>query len=127
MRKKEKKQKVSNGQIYLKSLKFFRGIKNNTIILGVLYVILGIIGIIVPIIQGNIVTSITELKVNSVIKVSIIFLIVVTLDTIVSHGALMFWIKKIKPVILNNIRKDIIQSFMKLRLRNLILEFFLND
>ena len=118
MRKEEKKQKVSNGQIYLKSFKFFKGIKNNTIILGVLYVILGIIGIIVPIIQGNLVTSITELKVNSVIKVSIIFLIVVALDNVVSHSALMFWIKKIKPKILHNIREDIIEVFMKLRLSN---------
>lgn len=116
--KKSKKEEVKKGEIFLRSLKFFKGIKKNTLILGVLYVILGIIGIIGPIIQGNLVTSITELKVNSVIKVSIIFLIVVTLDNLISHISLMFWIKKIKPVILNNIRKDIIQIFMKLQLSN---------
>lgn len=99
-------------------MRFFRGIRNNTLILGVLYLILGGIGIIVPIIQGNLTTSIAELKVNSVIKVSIIFLIVITLDNIVSHIALMFWIHRIRPKILHNIRKDIIEIFMKLRLSN---------
>ena len=116
--KKSKKEEVKKGKIFLRSLKFFRGIRNNTLILGVLYLILGGIGIIVPIIQGNLTTSIAELKVNSVIKVSIIFLIVVTLDNVVSHIALMFWIHRIRPKILHNIRKDIIEIFMKLRLSN---------
>lgn len=115
---KSKKEEVKKGKIFLRSLRFFRGIRNNTLILGVLYLILGGIGIIVPIIQGNLTTSIAELKVNSVIKVSIIFLIVVTLDNIVSHIALMFWIHRIRPKILHNIRKDIIEIFMKLRLSN---------
>ena len=116
--KKSKKEEVKKGKIFLRSLKFFKGIRNNTLILGVLYLILGGIGIIVPIIQGNLTTSIAELKVNSVIKVSIIFLIVVTLDNVVSHISLMFWIHKIRPKILHNIRKDIIEIFMKLRLSN---------
>ena len=115
---KSKREKVKKGKIFLRSLSFFRGIRNNTLILGVLYLILGGIGIIVPIIQGNLTTSIAELKVNSVIKVSIIFLIVVTLDNVVSHISLMFWIHKIRPKILHNIRKDIIEIFMKLRLSN---------
>ena len=115
---KSKKEEVKKGKIFLRSLRFFKGIRNNTLILGVLYLILGGIGIIVPIIQGNLTTSIAELKVNSVIKVSIIFLIVVTLDNIVSHIALMFWIHRIRPKILHNIRKDIIEIFMKLRLSN---------
>ena len=115
---KSKKEEVKKGKIFLRSLKFFKGIRNNTLILGVLYLILGGIGIIVPIIQGNLTTSIAELKVNSVIKVSIIFLIVVTLDNVVSHIALMFWIHKIRPKILHNIRKDIIEIFMRLRLSN---------
>lgn len=116
--KKSKKEEVKKGKIFLRSLRFFKGIRNNTLILGVLYLILSGIGIIVPIIQGNLTTSIAELKVNSVIKVSIIFLIVVTLDNIVSHIALMFWIHRIRPKILHNIRKDIIEIFMKLRLSN---------
>lgn len=115
---KSKKEEVKKGKIFLRSLKFFKGIRNNTLILGVLYLILGGIGIIVPIIQGNLTTSIAELKVNSVIKVSILFLIVVTLDNVVSHISLMFWIHKIRPKILHNIRKDIIEIFMKLRLSN---------
>lgn len=115
---KSKKEEVKKGKIFLRSLRFFKGIRNNTLILGVLYLILGGIGIIVPIIQGNLTTSIAELKVNSVIKVSIIFLIVVALDNVVSHIALMFWIHRIRPKILHNIRKDIIEIFMKLRLSN---------
>ncbi len=115
---KSKKEEVKKGKIFIRSLNFFEGIRNNTLILGVLYLILGGIGIIVPIIQGNLTTSIAELKVNSVIKVSIIFLIVVTLDNVVSHISLMFWIHKIRPKILHNIRKDIIEIFMKLRLSN---------
>lgn len=116
--KKSKKEEVKKGKIFLRSLRFFKGIRNNTLILGVLYLILGGIGIIVPIIQGNLTTSIAELKVNSVIKVSIIFLIVVALDNVVSHVSLVFWIHKIRPKILHNIRKDIIEIFMKLRLSN---------
>ena len=58
--KKEKEKKVSNRQIYLKSLRFFKGIVKNSIILGGLYIILGTIGIIVPAVQGNLVANITN-------------------------------------------------------------------
>lgn len=118
MRKKEKKQKVSNGQIYLKSFKFFKGIFRNSIILGILYIILASVGIIIPIIQGNLVTNITLGKNNLVIKFAIILFILVILENIFAHSVLMFWLKQIRPKILNNIRQDIIEIFMKLRLSN---------
>ena len=118
MRKKEKKQKVSNGQIYLKSFKFFKGIFRNSIILGILYIILASVGIIIPIIQGNLVTNITLGKNSLVIKFAIILFILVILENIFAHSVLMFWLKQIRPKILNNIRQDIIEIFMKLRLSN---------
>ena len=52
--KKSKKEEVKKGKIFLRSLRFFKGIRNNTLILGVLYLILGGIGIIVPIIYKGI-------------------------------------------------------------------------
>lgn len=116
MRKKEKE--VSNERIYLRSLRFFKGIFRNSIILGILYIILGSIGIISPIIQGNLVTNITLGKSNLVVKFAIIFFIMVILENIIAHSALMFWLKQIRPKILNNIRRDIIEIFLCLRLSN---------
>lgn len=116
--KKEKEKKVSNRQIYLKSLRFFKGIVKNSIILGGLYIILGTIGIIVPAVQGNLVASITNTNRNLIVKFAIIFFIMVILENIIAHSALMLWLKKIRPKILNNIRKDIIDIFTSLRLSN---------
>ena len=114
----KKEKKGSNGQIYLKSLKFFKGIFRNSIILGILYIILSSIGIIIPIIQGNLVTNITLGKNSLVIKFAIILFILVILENIFAHSVLIFWLKQIRPKILNNIRQDIIKTFMKLRLSN---------
>lgn len=116
--KKEKEKKVSNRQIYLKSLRFFKGIVKNSIILGGLYIILGTIGIIVPAVQGNLVANITNANRNLVLKFAIIFFIMVIIENILAHIALMFWLKNIRPKILNNIRKDIIKIFFSLRLSN---------
>ena len=114
----KKEKKVSTGQIYVKSLKFFKGIFKNSIILGVLYIILSSIGIIIPIIQGNLVTNITLGKNSLVIKFSIILFILVILENIFAHSVLILWLKQLRPKILNNIRQDIIKTFIKLRLSN---------
>ena len=113
--KKEKEKKV---KIYLRSLEFFKGIVKSSIILGSLYIILGTIGIIVPAVQGNLVASITNANRNLVLKFAIIFFIMVIIENILAHIALMFWLKNIRPKILNNIRKDIIKIFFSLRLSN---------
>ena len=95
----KKEKKVSTGQIYVKSLKFFKGIFRNSIILGILYIILGSIGIIIPIIQGNLVTNITLGKNSLVIKFAIILFIMVILENIFAHSVLIFWLKQIRPKI----------------------------
>ena len=116
--RKSKKEKVKREKIFLRSLSFFKGIFKNSIILGILYIILGSIGIISPIIQGNLVTNITLGKSSLVLQFAIIFFIMVILENIIAHSALMLWLKKIRPKILNNIRKDIIDIFTSLRLSN---------
>lgn len=115
---KEKEKKVSKGFVYLRSIGFFKGIVKNSIILGILYIILGSIGIIIPAVQGNLVASITNTNRNLVLKFSVIFFIITILENIIAHSALMFWLKQIRPKILNNIRKEIIEIFFKLRLSN---------
>ena len=112
-----KKKKVNKG--YLKrSLKFFRDVKGKILVITLFYIVLGVIGFISPIVEARLITSITTGEVQKVILIAMGFLVIAITEDFFWHFALSFWRKKIRPNILFNIRKELVDNVLELRLSN---------
>ena len=112
-----KKKKVNKG--YLKrSLKFFRDVKGKILVITLFYIVLGVIGFISPIVEARLITSITAGEVQKVILIALGFLVIAVTEDFFWHFALSFWRKKIRPNILFNIRKELVDNVLELRLSN---------
>lgn len=109
------KQNKSN---VIKSLKFFKDVKYQLLVIALFNIGLGIIGFISPIIEANLITSITNSLINKVILIALGFLVIKTLEELFWHFALTFWKKKVRTKILFNIRKELVDNVFELKLSN---------
>ena len=101
-----------------KSLKFFKDVKSKLLVITFFYIILGIIGFIGPIVESKFITAITAVDVKKVVIVSTLFLLIAITEDLFWHFSLTFWRKKIRPNILFNIRKKLVDNVLDLRLSN---------
>ena len=101
-----------------KSLMFFKDLKYKLIILAVLYLIIGVFSFASPIIEASLITSITDNLVVSVVAIAIGFLIIKMLSEWLWYIVYLFWQKKIKRNILNNVRTYIVDNMLELQLSN---------
>lgn len=112
-----KKTKVNKS--YLKrSLKFFKDVKFQLLIIAIFYILLGIIGFVSPIVEAHLITSITNALFRSVILIALGFLVIKILEDLLWHITLLFWKKKIRSKILFNIRKVLVDNVLELRISN---------
>jgi len=111
------KQKKNKGYI-LKSLKFFKNVKYQLIVIAIFYIVLGTIGFISPIIEANLITSITDALINKVIIIALGFLVIKIAEDLLWHFTLMFWKKNVRTKILFNIRKELVDNVFELKLSN---------
>ena len=111
-----KKNKDSNN--IKKSLKFFKDVKYQLLVIALFNIALGVIGFISPIIEAKLITSITNSMINKVILVALGFFVVVTIEDLLWHFALTFWKKKVRTKILFNIRKELVDNIFELKLSN---------
>ena len=111
-----KKNKGSNN--IKKSLKFFKDVKYQLIVIALFNIALGVIGFVTPMIEAKLVTSITNSMINQVILIAIGFFVVVTVEDLLWHFALIFWKKKVRTKILFNIRKELVDNIFELKLSN---------
>jgi len=111
------KKKKDKGNIR-KSLKFFKDVKYQLIVIALFNIALGVIGFISPIIEAKLVTSITNSMINQVILIALGFFVVVTVEDLLWHFALTFWKKKVRTKILFNIRKELVDNVFELKLSN---------
>lgn len=118
MKKKENKKKKSNKNCILKSLRFFKDVKRQLVVITLFNIAIGIIGFFTPIIEANLITSITNSLINKVILIALIFLIVKIFEDLLWHFSLIFWEKKVRTKILFNIRKELVDNVFELRLSN---------
>ena len=109
--------KVKKGYIR-KSLKFFKDVKWQLLIITLFYILLAVIGFIGPIVQANLITSITDELVKDVILIAFGFLIIKITEDLLWHITLVFWRKKIRTKILFNIRKELVNNVLDLRISN---------
>jgi len=101
-----------------KSLKFFKDVKLQILIIALFYITIGIIGFVTPIIEANLITSITSGVVDKVILTAIGFLFVVGIEEVLWYLCLLFWQKKLRTKILFNIRKEIVDNILELKVSN---------
>jgi len=112
------KKKTKRRSYILKSLKFFKNVKYQLLIIALFYIALGIIGFISPIIEANLITSITNTMINKVLLIALGFLIVKIFEELLWHFALTFWKKNVRTKILFNIRKELVDNVFELKLSN---------
>lgn len=102
----------------IKILKYFKSVKLSLIILLILMVLFCLIDIINPIITANLLTSITDLKVEYAIMLSLVLIIVSVIKAIVNYVFNYIYLKKIKNEVIFNIRKDMIKKIFDLKIVN---------
>jgi len=107
-----------NKKLIIKSFKFFKDVKYQLIVIALFNIALGIIGFISPIIEANLITSITNSLINKVILIALGFLVIKTLEELLWHFGLTFWKKKVRTKILFNIRKELVDNVFELKLSN---------
>lgn len=112
-----KKKKVNKSYLR-RSLKFFKDVKFQLLIIAFFYILLSIIGFVSPIIEAHLITSITNTMLKSVILIAVAFLIIKILEDLLWHITLGFWKKKIRTKILFNIRKELVDNVFELRIFN---------
>lgn len=107
-----------NKKYILRSLSFFRDVKYKLIVIGIFNVLLGVIGFILPILEANFITSITNALVNKVILIAFILLGVKVAEQFLWHLWLTFWRKKVRSTLLISIRKYLVDNVFELKLSN---------
>jgi len=110
--------KNNNKKHIKKSLKFFKDVKYQLLLIAVFYILLAALGFVVPIIEANLITSITDTSVNKVILFAVGFLIVIVFENIFWYVCHLLWKKKIRTKILFNIRKEIVDNILELKVSN---------
>jgi len=111
------KKKVKKGYIK-KSFKFFKDVKYQLLAITLFNIGLGVIGFVTPIIEANLITSITNSLIRQVVLIALGFLLIKTLEELFWHFLLTFWRKKVRTKILFNIRKELVDNVFELRLSN---------
>ena len=109
---------MKNKESIRKSLKFFKDVKLQILIIALFYIVLGIIGFVAPIIEANLITSITSGIVDKVILTAFGFLLVVIIEEVLWYLCLIFRQKKLRTKILFNIRKEIVDNILELKVSN---------
>ena len=110
---------MKNKKTYmLNSLKFFKDVKYHLLVIMFIYIILGIIGFISPIIEARLITAITDTLVDKVLKIVFIFLVVKLIEELLWHFGMVYWKKKVRTKILFNIRKELVDNIFELKLLN---------
>lgn len=111
--------KNKENKTYLKrSLNYFKDVKGKILIITILYILLGSIGFISPILEAKLITAITDSQLKKVVLVATIFLLISTAECLLWFLTTSFWRKKIRPKILFNIRKELVDNVLELRLSN---------
>lgn len=114
MKKESKKRK----KYIKKSFIFFKDVKGKIIILTLLYIIICGAGFLIPIIEAQLITSITDTVVNKVLYFALGLFILKIIEDGLWYVAFCFWQKKVRIKILFNIRKYLVDNILELQISN---------
>ena len=101
-----------------KSFIFFKNVKSKILILTLFYISLGLINFIYPILEANLISSLTDIDTNRVIYIALLLFLIVFFDSFFYYIIEILWRKKVRNNILYNIRKYLLDNVLELRLSN---------
>lgn len=76
------------------------------------------LGVFEPILNANIITSVTSLNFQKAIMFSLLLLVLVLFRTILSHLDNIAYLKGINKKVFLNIRKDMINTILEMKIKN---------
>ena len=112
------KDKVKQRKYIKQSFKYFSNVKKYLLLMLLFYVILSALGFISPILEANLITSITKVDIKSVIILALVFLVVTISEDFLWHFSSVFWRKKVRAPIMMNIRASLFDTIMRLQISN---------
>ena len=112
------KDKVKQRKYIKQSFKYFSNVKKYLLLMLLFYVILSALGFISPILEANLITSITKVDIKSVIILALVFLVVTISEDFLWHFSSVFWRKKVRAPIMMNIRSSLFDTIMRLQISN---------
>lgn len=98
------------------SLQFFKNTKNKLSLITFMYLILGVISFITPILTANLLAGLIYTDLNLVIDYAIYVAVAFILQEIILYITEYIWNVKIRPRILFNIRHFIINNILRLKM-----------
>ena len=102
----------------IKMLKYFKEIKSSLIILVILTIIYCVISIVNPIINANLLTSLTDFNIDKSVMFALFMIGISLVKVITSYLTNIVYIKNIKQKLILNLRKDMIKNVFNMETMN---------
>lgn len=102
----------------IKMLKYFKELRGSLIILVFLTIVYCAISVVNPIINANLLTSITNFNIDKSVKLALCMIGISLIKVITSYLTNIVYIKKIKQKLILNIRKDMIKNVFNMETVN---------
>lgn len=99
-------------------LNYFKDSKKEVLFISISLMATSLIGIINPIIEANLVTSLTSFKVDDAITLVLILVAITILKQILSYIDNYLYLMKIQKNVVYNIRKDMINNILEMKTLN---------
>ena len=103
---------------YIKMLKYFKKVRVYLLIICLLSLLICGVDVVIPIITTKIITNITNLYIDKTIILTIILFSVSILSIIINKISNIVYLKKIHQQIIINIRTDLINKILNLKIVN---------
>lgn len=102
----------------IRMLKYFKAVRTSLIILTILTIVYCLISILNPIVNANLLTSLTDFNIDNSIKFAIFMLLLSLTKVITSYLTNIVYLKNIKQKLILNIRKDMIKNVFNMETAN---------
>ena len=102
----------------VRMLKYFKTIKSSLVALIILTIIYCLISIVNPIINANLLTSLTDFSTSKSIKFALFMIIISLVKVLTSYLTNIVYIKNIKQKLILGIRKDMIKNIFNMEIIN---------
>ena len=102
----------------LRILKYFKYAKGSIVIFTILMIVSSIIDVFNPIVEANLITSLTGFNVNTALFLAIALIVIIAVKSLVSHMIIKTYNNKIRKSIILGIQKDIYNSIFSMKTIN---------
>lgn len=102
----------------VRMLQYFKSVKASLVWFVIFTIIMCVISVVTPIVNANLLTSLTELNINKSMVLALIMILVSLLKVFNSYFANVVYLRKIKKNVMLNIRRDMIKNVFEMETAN---------